>query len=527
MSATYTVTSSFLNALEGASDIYFKITSPAIVTSSTISVTPILCDLTSASWSTTSTVAGQSVRLNLAGTNCNGKTISFVVQEHDLIGHNSVVTEPISIEYNSPNTYGTWTAEWQTDGWFGIDNPPEYHFTANVVGYSETMESTNMLEVSQLVTCGDGNVDSGETCDDGNTVSNDGCSNVCQTESCGDGIKQTSETCDGSALGGATCASQIGTGTEGTLTCTSSCTFNTSACVSACDLTSASWSTTSTITGQSVRLNLAGTNCDDEIIQFAVLNSDDPVVTEPVSIAYNSPYTYGTWTAEWQDDTDGGQTDPPEYYFIASVLGMNEEIESSNDNDEDEALLSVYTELDSQCSEITTCGDYSNLECVNDPCEVASASVSNEITCGDGINCGCAWNETIPSCTSYWEPTEQGIGTCSYTANILNTCEDNNLLVRSLVALWTWDTDNTFSQNPNSSDYLEQPIGSGLFHYDPDRVFQTCASVEDTIVCPASVQVPFFGVYSFVGIIIIVVLIYLIYFLKKKNNSKKKKGKKK
>jgi len=47
---------------------------------------------------------------------------------------------------------------------------------------------------------------------------------------CGDGIVGSGEQCDGSALGGASCASRGFTG--GTLSCASSCEFNTSACTS-------------------------------------------------------------------------------------------------------------------------------------------------------------------------------------------------------------------------------------------------------------------------------------------------------
>ena len=47
---------------------------------------------------------------------------------------------------------------------------------------------------------------------------------------CGDGVIQTGESCDGSNLGGTSCSSQGFTG--GSLSCTASCTFNTSACTS-------------------------------------------------------------------------------------------------------------------------------------------------------------------------------------------------------------------------------------------------------------------------------------------------------
>jgi hypothetical protein len=124
------------------------------------------------------------------------------------------------------------------------------------------------------------------------------------------------------------------------------------------------------------------------------------------------------------------------------------------------------------------------------------------------------------------------IGTCFYTENGGDNCDDG-VLVRSLDALWVWNNENSFSSNPDGQDYREDP--AGVFRYDPLDALGIsesagCAKVQDTLVCPASVEVPFFGIYSFVGVIVLVVLIYIIYSLKKKNNqnnSKKKKGKKK
>lgn len=70
--------------------------------------------------------------------------------------------------------------------------------------------------------CGDGIIETGETCDDGNDVSGDGCSSTCQVEAgwscptpdaacvaakCGDGIIAGSETCDdGNAVSGDGCS---------------------------------------------------------------------------------------------------------------------------------------------------------------------------------------------------------------------------------------------------------------------------------------------------------------------------------
>jgi cysteine-rich repeat protein len=86
--------------------------------------------------------------------------------------------------------------------------------------------------------CGDGAVNqANESCDDGNTNNNDGCSSICKTEFCGDGIIQSWEQCDGSNLGTATCASVMGAGYTGTLSCdmlnkylNNYCAFDTSEC---------------------------------------------------------------------------------------------------------------------------------------------------------------------------------------------------------------------------------------------------------------------------------------------------------
>ena len=44
--------------------------------------------------------------------------------------------------------------------------------------------------------CGDGVVQSGETCDDGNTEDDDECTTRCEPPRCGDGLLQQSEDCD-------------------------------------------------------------------------------------------------------------------------------------------------------------------------------------------------------------------------------------------------------------------------------------------------------------------------------------------
>jgi len=58
------------------------------------------------------------------------------------------------------------------------------------------------------VTCGNGTVDAGETCDDGNAIDGDGCDSNCTVTACGNGIVTAGEECDdGNTLDGDACPS--------------------------------------------------------------------------------------------------------------------------------------------------------------------------------------------------------------------------------------------------------------------------------------------------------------------------------
>src|SRR3989344_8646353 len=79
--------------------------------------------------------------------------------------------------------------------------------------------------------CGNGFVETGEECDDSNQITTDLC-NLCKNALCGDGIIRTGiEQCDGSNLGITSCQS-LGFA-NGTLSCASSCLFNSTACMAA------------------------------------------------------------------------------------------------------------------------------------------------------------------------------------------------------------------------------------------------------------------------------------------------------
>ena len=106
-------------------------------------------------------------------------------------------------------------------------------------------------------------------------------------------------------------------------------------------------------------------------------------------------------------------------------------------------------------------------------------------------------------CRPTLDEGEVMIGTCTYTENSLDTCDDDGMLVRSLDALWQWAPGNEITQ------------------YDPLGRAQNCVPIESTFACPASIQLPFFGVYQLVIVIAVIGLIYLIWALRKKESPKK------
>jgi 5'-nucleotidase len=99
--------------------------------------------------------------------------------------------------------------------------------------------------ITALNACGNGVIETGETCDDRNAVTKDGCGATCAIETgwtcsgapsvctqCGNGNIDALEQCDGSNLDGQTCATVAGF-TGGTLACKSDCSFDTAGCAAA------------------------------------------------------------------------------------------------------------------------------------------------------------------------------------------------------------------------------------------------------------------------------------------------------
>ncbi len=117
------------------------------------------CSLTSASWSATNVVQGNSVDMNAVGTQCN-TALNYSVYEAD-VGSDTFIDSWVVLSLTKD-----WTAQWMDDG---SGNDPQYYFTVTVVDNpSMSVQSSNQLTVAQgAQTCAAQGGDiciTGETC---------------------------------------------------------------------------------------------------------------------------------------------------------------------------------------------------------------------------------------------------------------------------------------------------------------------------------------------------------------------------
>jgi hypothetical protein len=107
----------------------------------------------------------------------------------------------------------------------------------------------------------------------------------------------------------------------------------------ACSLTSTSWTSSSNPIneGSIVNISIATEgDCNTRQVSFEVREDDgplgfDPVITNPQTLTLGSNGVASTaWATEYQPDGFNGLNDPPEYYFIASLVGGSSILTSSD-----------------------------------------------------------------------------------------------------------------------------------------------------------------------------------------------------
>ncbi|MFC1666135.1 hypothetical protein ACFLZF_00255 [Nanoarchaeota archaeon] len=111
-----------------------------------------------------------------------------------------------------------------------------------------------------------------------------------------------------------------------------------------------------------------------------------------------------------------------------------------------------------------------------------------------------------------------GIGSCTFVDKGGDDCEDG-FLDYKWDAIWEWSSGNSFTSNDNEfsqdpEDYTQDP--EGTFHYDPQKDFSECEGGTTTIDCPAQIQLPFFGFFSFFISLALITLIYTALIFKNK-----------
>ncbi|MBI3031863.1 S8 family serine peptidase [Candidatus Woesearchaeota archaeon] len=392
------------------------------------------CQLSSASWSAATAVEGTSVTLTVNGdADCNGKTASFNVWEWDCSDYDyssadcmddPVTTNPSSSIFSSGTATTTWTAEWQDDG-LAIDLP-EYYFMTYVDG-TKIKSATPDLEVSPAP----------KVC----TLTNAYWSSTKVQEGTSVILTVESANCDGKSASFTIKEYDPGSPDDAVNNNPSSATFSNNKASTTwiaewqddeygdpeyyftasadgktitssdpklevtptpCSLSTASWSTSSTVEGSQVTLTLTGNNCDGKSATFTVKEDDlwpapdVPAQKQPSPAIFFNGKASTTWIAEWVEDISSD----PEYYFTGTVESVSLDSGSLSvakapvciDNDNDgygtaNTNLCQYSALDCNDNNANihpnaneVCGNSIDDNCNN---QIDEGCVT--VTCGDGV----------------------------------------------------------------------------------------------------------------------------------------------
>jgi len=282
-----------------------------------------------------------------------------------------------------------------------------------------------------------------------------------------------------------------------------------------------------------------GTPVQIEIYEFDQGSDHDEIRTTGqgnhlTGIVNSNGQIFPSWTMT-QEDLDAGMegdSDGVYEFFFKIIVGQGEK-------DFSDELL--YVEASSSiCPTVNYCSDYiDGLECNLDSCTVASATGLDlfQIDCAlPGITCACLWDNVTENCefaSGYGIGGDEGL--CIFTDAGTDTCEEDGFLSYTWFAELIWGSNSytsaecvayAISVGGSFSDCVEDEVGSGNWHYDPDGLYAKCVGGSDKILCPAKVQLSFWDWRNVVIVILLLIIIYFVVDLNK-NRAKKRKVKNK
>lgn len=176
-----------------------------------------------------------------------------------------------------------------------------------------------------------------------------------------------------------------------------------------CTLNNIRWNSGTAVEGTNTQFTLSVTDCNGQNIEFEVWEYDtglaaDDQASSPASIVVSGTGTQavvGTWTAQWMDDDDIIENNPPEYYIKAKY--SNQENSSEDSTTPFRYMNVTKSTTGGSCTGIVSCGDYPDqTSCTSNNCSVQNGALCNVCDGVDDLtydtNCRCQWNSTASAC---------------------------------------------------------------------------------------------------------------------------------
>ena len=359
-----------------------------------------------------------------------------------------------------------------------------------------------------------------------------------------DGVKDAGEQCDGNYFGTATCESEKGVGYTGNLKCTN-CIIDYSGCTYTPPLPSLTWSTSQANVGQTVEMRVSNSGLSSgTTIYFEIYDKDilfpDRLDNHTITGVVNAD---GSASAKWKITRIDLEKSNENIFTLTQIYFKVTDVSEKSDY---LRITELPIEEEDSCSDFDgnkPNGGKANCEGVEIDDPIAKNSNNDAYECGVIIqslsdasctwryHCGCSYNTTTNTCSSYGYSEATGtcsisnIGSCTSIESSNDDCADG-FLAYNWTGMFKWSDLNNFgnqvecnSKPQNNYSFIDNfcrfnPIMPSGLRYAND----TCKDGSKVAPCPAQVQLPFFDLKN---LIITIILISVIYFVLEFNKKKK------